>query len=77
MNLNGTDAACVAAAASRLRKGFTVIKATFNVVDEAAVVAAFERLDAARIALDIVVDNAGIQLRKKLVDFSARNRQGN
>lgn len=70
--LNGTDAGRVAAAAEPLRgKGFTVHEAAFNVVDEAAVVAAFERLDAARIAVDIVVNNAGIQLRKKLVDFSA------
>ena len=42
----------------------------FDVTDEAAVVAAFEAFDAQGVAIDILINNAGIQLRKPLVELS-------
>jgi len=69
--LNGSDPSRLAVAASTLRsKGCKVTEATFDVTDEAAVLAAFETLDAEGIAVDILVNNAGVQLRKPLVDLS-------
>lgn len=68
--LNGADPARLAEAASRLRAaGHTVHEARFDVTDEAAVVAAFARLDAEGIAVDILVNNAGIQFRKPMLEL--------
>ncbi len=50
--------------------GYTVHEAPFDVTDEAAVVATFERFDAEGIEIDILVNNAGIQLRKPMVELS-------
>jgi gluconate 5-dehydrogenase len=70
--LNGIDAARLDAAAVALRgKGYQVEASAFDVADEAAVVHAFEQFDAAGIEIDILFNNAGIQLRKPLVDVSA------
>jgi gluconate 5-dehydrogenase len=70
--LNGVDPARLEAAASALRdKGYSVDAFAFDVADEAAVVAAFAQFDAAGIEIDILFNNAGIQLRKPLVDVSA------
>jgi gluconate 5-dehydrogenase len=41
------------------------------VTDEAAVVRAFEGLDAKGIAIDVLVNNAGIQMRKPLIEFTS------
>ena len=72
--LNGSDPIRLAATAAGLRaKGYAVEEAAFDVTDEAAVVAAFLRLDAAGIEVDILFNNAGIQLRGKIVDQSAEN----
>ncbi len=74
--LNGTDPERVSRSAADLRaKGYDVIEAAFDVTDEAAVVAAFNRLDASGVAVDILVNNAGIQLRKPLVDLSVAEWQ--
>lgn len=68
--LNGVDAARLEATAATLRdKGFDVLGAAFDVTDEAAVVAAFERFDREGVAIDIFVNNAGIQFRKPMVDL--------
>ena len=68
--LNGSDAGRLSAAASALRAaGHTVHEARFDVTDEAAVVAAFEALDAQGIAVDILVNNAGIQFRKPMIEL--------
>lgn len=72
--LNGSDPVRLGEAAAGLRgKGYTVHEAAFDVTDEAAVLAAFARLDAAGIAIDILFNNAGIQLRGKIVDQTAEN----
>ncbi|QEI06424.1 SDR family oxidoreductase [Pigmentiphaga aceris] len=74
--INGVDAARLDAAAAALRaKGYTVDAHAFDVCDEAAVVAAFEQLDAAGIAVDILVNNAGVQFRKPMVDLATEDWQ--
>jgi len=68
--LNGSDPERLAAAATELRAaGHEVHEAGFDVTDEAAVVAAFERLDAEGIAVDILVNNAGIQFRRPMLEL--------
>ena len=68
--LNGSDAGRVAVAAAEIRAhGHVVHEAAFDVADEAAVVAAFARLDAEGVAVDILVNNAGIQFRKPMLEL--------
>jgi len=67
--LNGRDADKLVAAARPF--GASATTAMFDVADEAAVVATFERFDRDRIAIDILINNAGIQFRKPMVDLSA------
>ena len=72
--INGVDVARLDAAAATLRdKGYTVDAHAFDVCDEAAVVAAFEKLDAAGIAVDILVNNAGVQYRKPMVELATED----
>jgi len=72
--LNGSDAGRVATAAATLRaKGYTVHEAPFDVTNDVAVEAAFARLDEQGIEIDILFNNAGIQLRGLLVDQTAAN----
>ena len=68
--LNGTSAENLARAAADARaKGYTVHEALFDVTDEAAIKAAFDRLDALGVAVDILVNNAGVQFRRPMVDL--------
>jgi gluconate 5-dehydrogenase len=70
--INGIDPARVDAAVAEFRTaGHRADGAAFDVTDEAAVVKAFERFDAAGIGIDILVNNAGIQHRKPLVEFTS------
>ena len=69
--LNGVDAVRLEASAATLRgKGYTVDACAFDVCDEAAVLAAFDKLDAAGIEIDILVNNAGVQFRKPMVELA-------
>jgi gluconate 5-dehydrogenase len=69
--LNGADAERLRVSADELRKaGRRVTEACFDVTDEAAVVAAFERFDADGVSIDILVNNAGIQLRKPMIELT-------
>lgn len=69
--LNGRNEAKLAAAAGPLRAaGHRVSTRAFDVTDEAAVQAAFDGLDAEGVDIDILINNAGIQLRKPMVDLS-------
>ncbi len=69
--VNGTDAARVAQAVATLRaEGLKAREAAFDITDEAAIKAAFERFDAEGLTIDILVNNAGIQLRKPMVDLA-------
>lgn len=68
--LNGVDPGRLDAAAAEMReRGFEVLTARFDVTDEAAVVAAFETLEADGVAVDILINNAGIQFRKPMLDL--------
>jgi gluconate 5-dehydrogenase len=68
--LNGVDAGRLDAAAAEMRaRGFDVLTAAFDVADEAAIVAAFEQLDADGVAVDILINNAGIQFRKPMLEL--------
>jgi gluconate 5-dehydrogenase len=69
--LNGSDPGRLSAAAAQMRAaGHRVHEACFDVTDEAAVIAAFERLDAEGLDVDILVNNAGIQVRKPMVELT-------
>jgi gluconate 5-dehydrogenase len=68
--LNGSDADRLAASATAMRAaGHTVHEARFDVTDEAQVTAAFAKLDDAGIEVDILINNAGIQFRKPMVEL--------
>jgi len=70
--VNGTDPARVETAVAEFRSaGHLAEGAAFDVTDEAAVVRAFEGLDAKGIAIDVLVNNAGIQMRKPLIEFTS------
>jgi gluconate 5-dehydrogenase len=69
--LNGRNEAKLAAAAGPLRAaGHRVSTRALDVTDEAAVQAEFDGLDAEGVDIDILVNDAGIQLRKPMVDLS-------
>lgn len=68
--LNGVDATRLEEAAAAMRStGHEVLTAAFDVTDEAAVIAAFERFDRDGIRVDILVNNAGIQFRKPMLEL--------
>src|SRR3954468_16265783 len=68
--VNGVDPARLEAAVAELRAaGYQAEGAAFDVTDEAAIMAAFARFDRDGIAIDILVSNAGIQVRKPLIEF--------
>ena len=70
--VNGTDPARVETAVAEFRSaGHLAEGVAFDVTDEAAVVRAFEGLDAKGIAIDVLVNNAGIQMRKPLIEFTS------
>ncbi|MCJ8518687.1 gluconate 5-dehydrogenase [Pseudorhizobium tarimense] len=74
--LNGVNEARLEETAAALRgQGVDVGTAAFDVTDEAAVVSAFERLDAAGKEIGILVNNAGIQYRKPIVELDSANWQ--
>ncbi|SFD16521.1 SDR family oxidoreductase [Tropicimonas isoalkanivorans] len=74
--LNGHNAERLQSAAEEMaRAGAEVIVARFDVADEAAVVAAFEALDADGVAVDILVNNAGIQFRRPMLDLETADWQ--
>ena len=70
--VNGTDPARVETAVAEFRSaGYVAEGVAFDVTDETAVVRAFEGLDAKGIAIDVLVNNAGIQMRKPLIEFTS------
>src|SRR5689334_12369275 len=65
--INGVDPQRVEAAVGEFRAaGHKAEGAAFNVTDEPAIVATFERFDREGLTIDILVNNAGIQHRKPL-----------
>lgn len=74
--LNGVNAARLEEAAAEMRaEGHEVLTAAFDVTDEAAVVAAFAAFDEDGIAIDILLNNAGIQFRKPLLELETADWQ--
>jgi gluconate 5-dehydrogenase len=74
--LNGTRADTVADAVSRLdAKGFSAQGRAFDVTDEQAVANAFAQWDKDGVKIDIVINNAGIQFRKGLVELALSDWQ--
>ena len=72
--LHGVNAERLEETAAALRaEGFSVSSAAFDVTDEAAVVATFERFDAEGVAIDSLVNNAGIQYRRPIVELDLDN----
>jgi gluconate 5-dehydrogenase len=69
--VNGTHSARVDEAVAAMREqGLAAEGATFDITDEAAITAAFAKFDAAGVAIDILINNAGIQLRKPMVELT-------
>jgi gluconate 5-dehydrogenase len=74
--LNGRNEQSLAEAVTRLTDlGHTADSSLFDVVDETAVAAAFSVLDERGIAVDILINNAGIQFRKPMVDLELADWQ--
>lgn len=74
--LNGRTEKAVAAVAEDMRKaGYEVYESAFDVTSETAIKAAFERLDAEGLEIDVLVNNAGIQHREPLVELSLTDWQ--
>jgi gluconate 5-dehydrogenase len=70
--VNGIDPARVEATAVEMRAaGHAAEGSAFDVTDETAIVEAFGRFDTAGTEIDVLVNNAGIQVRKPLVEFSS------
>jgi gluconate 5-dehydrogenase len=69
--INGTNAARVDEAVAAMRgQGLAAEGAVFDITDEAAITSAFAKFDAAGVAIDILINNAGIQLRKPMVELT-------
>ena len=74
--VNSRQAAAVESAVATLRdKRIQVHGAAFDVSDEAAVVAAFQRFDQQGIEIDILVNNAGIQHRQPMLELALEDWQ--
>jgi gluconate 5-dehydrogenase len=74
--LNGVDTTRLAESAKALRaQGYQIIESAFDVANEEAIVAAFKALDAQGVNVDIVVNNAGIQFRKPIVELARADWQ--
>lgn len=74
--LNGIDEARLEETAASMRSsGFDVLTAAFDVTDETAVISAFKTFDADGIEVGILVNNAGIQFRKPLLELATSDWQ--
>ena len=56
-------------------KGYDAHGVAFDVTNEQAIEAAFSQLDAQGISIDILINNAGIQYRKPMVELELENWQ--
>ncbi len=74
--VNGRKQDAVDAAVAKLQaKGYKARGAVFDVADEAAVVAAFAAFDKGGVEIDILINNAGIQFRKPMVELELKDWQ--
>ncbi len=74
--INGTDASRVAQAVKEFTdNGHSAEAAAFDVTSESSILEAFSRFDEANIEIDIVINNAGIQFRKPMVELETADWQ--
>jgi gluconate 5-dehydrogenase len=74
--LNGVNSERLSQTADALKaKGYDVLTAAFDVTDETAIKAAFEHFDAEGVEISILVNNAGIQFRKPMVELETADWQ--
>ena len=72
--VNGRKQDAVDEAVAKLRaEGFQARGAVFDVAEELAVVAAFENFDRDGVEIDILINNAGIQFRKPMVELELKD----
>ncbi len=69
--LNGRDETRLASSVMAFEAaGHRVLSRAFDVADDAAVKAAFESFDREGVAIDVLVNNAGNQLRKPMLELA-------
>jgi len=74
--LNGTNSERLSQACKEMSDaGMKVDMSLFDVTDEAAIKAAFDRFDAAGMQIDILINNAGIQFRKPMLELDTADWQ--
>ncbi len=74
--MNGTREAVLNEAVEQLKnKGYRVSGRVFDVTCESAIEQVFASLDEQGIAVDIVINNAGIQYRKPMLELELENWQ--
>jgi gluconate 5-dehydrogenase len=74
--VNSRQSAAVNEAVSKLRdRGIDARGAVFDVADEAAVVQAFRSFDEQGLAIDVLVNNAGIQHRQPMLELELKDWQ--
>jgi len=74
--VNGRRQESVDQAVAKLQgQGYKARGAAFDVVDESAVIAAFESFDKDGVEVDILINNAGIQFRKPMVELELKDWQ--
>ena len=74
--VNSRQPAAVDEAVAKLQaKGYAARGMAFDVADEVAVIAAFAELDGDGVAVDILINNAGIQFRKPMVELELKDWQ--
>jgi len=74
--VNGRQEAAVAAAVAQLKdQGIQAHGAVFDVANEQAVVAAFQRFDDEGLEIEILVNNAGIQHRQPMLELALQDWQ--
>jgi len=74
--LNGTNSERLSQACKEMSDaGMKVDMSLFDVTDEAAIRAAFDRFDAAGMQIDILINNAGIQFRKPMLELDTADWQ--
>ena len=74
--LNGIDQSRLEQSVEQLRaKGHDALSAHFDVTDESAIKSAFQRFDSDGIEVSILVNNAGIQFRKPMIELETADWQ--
>ncbi len=74
--LNGTNSERLSQACTEMSDaGMKVDMSLFDVTDEAAIKAAFDRFDTAGMQIDILINNAGIQFRKPMLELDTADWQ--